>query len=149
MKNYENKDYNQLNFQLIDIELIDFEIHSKRDIENSDLNFQIDISHFINKDGTVKVDAKVSILDNAEVLSSINLVCTYEVENYPQLLESNKLLKVELPTKFTIQINEITISTLRGVMFSKLQNTFLESTILPIIDLSVLKIQQNSLQIIK
>lgn len=139
----ETEEENQLMCQLIDIELVDFEIHSKRDIQNSNLNFQIDISHFINKDGTVKVDAKVSILDNAEVLSSINLVCAYEIEEYPQLLESNKLPKGKLPPKLAIQINQITISTLRGVMFSKLQNTFLKSTILPIIDLSVLQVQQT------
>lgn len=140
----ENKDDNQVVFQLIDIELIDFEIHSKRDIENSNLNFQIDISHFISKEGTVKVDAKVSIIDSTEILSSINLACTYEIENYIQLLESDKLLRGKLPPKFAVQINEITISTLRGVMFSKLQNTFLKSIILPIIDLSVLQIQQNA-----
>lgn len=138
-ENIEEMDSFQLGYQLTGIELVDFEIRSKRKIENSIIGFQIAITHNIIQDGTVKVDAKVSIVEKEEILSSTNIICTYKLDNYQQWLDLNNFQSGTLPTEFANLINGITISSLRGVMFTKLQDTFLETVILPVIDLATLR----------
>ena len=125
----------QLEYQLIGMELVDFEIRSKREIQDGLINFQAEINHSISQDGQVQVNAKISILHESESLSSTNIVCTFLIANYKEWLDFKGFENGILPTDFANQINGITISTLRGVMFIKLQDTFLESIILPIVDM--------------
>jgi hypothetical protein len=125
----------QLSYQLIGMELVDFEIRSKREIKDGLINFQIEINHKISQEGIVEVNAKINILSESESLSSTNIICTFLIANYKEWLEWKNFENGTLPTEFTILINGITISTLRGVMFTKLQDTFLESAILPVINL--------------
>jgi hypothetical protein len=138
-ENTENINDIQLGYQLTNMELIDFEIRSKRTFEENSLGFQIAITHNISPDGTVKVDAKVNIIAKEDVLSSTNIVCTYRLENYQEWIVVNNFQSGELPTEFANLINGITISTLRGVMFMKLQDTFLEKVVLPVIDLNIFR----------
>ncbi len=130
-----------LGYQLIGMELVDFEIRSKRAIEDSLINFKIEINHIISEDGKVHVNAKSSILYNDESLSSTNIVCTFLIENYKEWLDLQGLTNGVLPTGLANIINGITISTLRGVMFVKLQGTFLASIMLPVVDVQVFQHQ--------
>ena len=124
-----------LGYQLIGMELADFEIRSKRDIKDGLINFKVEINHTISQDGKVQVNAKISILHNDESLSSTNIICTFLVENYKEWLDLQGLTNGILPIELANIINGITISTLRGVMFIKLQDTFLESIILPVVNM--------------
>lgn len=125
----------QLEYQLIGMELVDFEIRSKRELKDGLINFKIEINHIISEDGKVQVNAKISILYETESLSSTNIICTFLIANYKEWLNLKGFENGILPTDFANLINGITISTLRGVMFIKLQDTFLESIILPIVDM--------------
>ena len=125
----------QLEYQLIGMELVDFEIRSKREIKNGLINFQAEINHRISQDGQVQVNAKISILHENESLTSTNIICTFLIGNYKEWLDLKGFENGILPTDFANLINGITISTLRGVMFIKLQDTFLESAILPVVNL--------------
>ena len=125
----------QIGYQLIGMELADFEIRSKREIKNGLINFKVEINHTISEDGQVQVNAKISILHDSESLSSTNIICTFLIENYKEWLDLQGLKNGILPTELANLINGTTISTLRGVMFIKLQDTFLESIILPIVDM--------------
>lgn len=127
-----------LQYQLIGIELADFEIRSKKVIDKDTLEFKIAITHNISPDGTVKVDVNVNIIDKEELLCSLNSICTFKLGNYYEWLIINKLEEGVLPTQFVNLINGMTISTLRGILFVKLQGTFLETVFLPIIDISML-----------
>ena len=124
-----------LGYQLIGMELADFEIRSKREIKDCLINFKIEINHIISEDGKVQVNARISILHEVESLSSTNIICTFLIENYKEWLDLQGLTNGQLPTELANLINGITISSLRGVMFIKLQDTFLESIILPIVDM--------------
>lgn len=124
-----------LSYQLIRMELADFEIRSKRDIKDGLINFKVEINHTISADGKVQVNAKISILHNDESLSSTNIICTFLIQNYKEWLDLQGLTNGALPTGLANTINGITISTLRGAMFIKLQDTFLESIVLPVVDM--------------
>ena len=124
-----------LSYQLIRMELADFEIRSKRDIKDGLINFKVEINHTISEDGKVQVNAKISILHNDESLSSTNIICTFLIQNYKEWLDLQGLTNGALPTRLANTINGITISTLRGAMFIKLQDTFLESIVLPVVDM--------------
>lgn len=124
-----------LGYQLIGMELADFEIRSKREIKDGLINFKVEINHAISEDGKVQVNARISILHEDEILSSTNIICTFMIENYKEWLDLQGFKNGILPTELANLINGITISSLRGVMFIKLQDTFLESIILPIVDM--------------
>ena len=125
----------QIGYQLIGMELADFEIRSKREIKDGLINFKVEINHAISEDGKVQVNARISILHEDEILSSTNIICTFMIENYKEWLDLQGFKNGILPTELANLINGITISSLRGVMFIKLQDTFLESIILPIVDM--------------
>lgn len=124
-----------LGYQLIRMELADFEIRSKRDIKDGVINFKVEINHIISEDGKVQVNARISIFHEDESLSSINIICTFLIENYKEWLDLQGLTNGILPTGLANTINGITISTLRGAMFIKLQDTFLASIMLPVVDM--------------
>lgn len=134
IKTKSESDLVPLGYQLIGMELADFEIRSKRDIKGGLINFKVEINHIISEDGKVQVDARISIFHEDESLSSTNIICTFLIENYKEWLDLQGLTTGALPTGLANTINGITISTLRGAMFIKLQDTFLESIVLPVVD---------------
>ena len=127
------------NYQLIEMELLDFEICSKRAFKLDALGFEIGVTHNISQTGVLKVEVKVSIIENDYSLSGTTIACVFKLDNYNEWLGLKGFEVGVLPSQFANLVNGISISTLRGVMFTKLQNTFLSSVILPIVTLSTLE----------
>lgn len=134
-----------LGCQMISIEVVDFEIKSKQQIQKSKVGFGIELKHNISQDGNVEVDIKVIMNDgNIEnLLCSINVLYHFFLSGYQEWLDISNHNSGALPTDLVYIMNGIAISTLRGVMFIKLQGTFLEGVFLPIIDLASFHQQTN------
>ena len=134
-----------LGIQMKAMEVTDFEIKSKRAIQQDQLAFGIELSHTISTDGKIQVDIQVSINheDRADLLCSINVSYSFILINYQEWLDFNNSKSPVMPSDYANLMNGIAISTLRGILFMKLQGTFLEGVCLPIIDLSGLQVQQN------
>ena len=127
-----------LNFQLKNIELIETCINApkKQLAEDTVFQFDINLEHRISIDGDIVfVICSISVLDETkdQVFGKIKAGCIYEVKNLSQFLVA-KTKKHTLPEPLIITLNSISISTIRGVMFSFFRGTYLHNAVLPIID---------------
>ena len=71
--------------------------------------------------------------DKKTCLASLKASCIFEVANFDEfVIEGTQ--QVLFPESAVITFNSVTISTVRGLMFSQFKGTHLHSAILPIID---------------
>ena len=68
-----------------------------------------------------------------ELLAEVNINIFYVVENIKNF-ENKKEKKMEFPEDFSIALNSVSISTLRGIMFSQFRGTYLHNAFLPIVN---------------
>lgn len=97
-------------------------------------NFNININHLINiKENLIAIKPNVEILaeNNDTILGKLSASLIFEFENLENFVVDNE---VKLPTDIIVTINSISISTIRGIMFSTFKGTYLHNAFLPIID---------------
>ncbi len=98
-------------------------------------HFDISIEHKLNTSAkTVMVSPCVKILseDKSAQLGSIKIACFFYIENLSDFQTDEN--EVNLPEQVVVTLNSVSLSTLRGVMFSEFRGTQLHNAILPIID---------------
>ncbi|MFN8258142.1 MAG: hypothetical protein U0W24_20805 [Bacteroidales bacterium] len=127
-----------IEFQLKAIELIDVNLkHPAIPFNQPTLfHFNINIEHKINPDNNlVIVIAFINILheDKETNLGSLKSSCIFEIVNFNEFY-NKETNQVSFPDNILVTLNSITISTVRGIMFSQFKGTFLHNAILPIID---------------
>ncbi len=125
-------------FQLKGIEILDIHVdYPKVPLQGLvTFNFNINVEiKILNETKQVVVFILVDIFDSKSEnkFGSIKIGCEYGIENFDSFInvETNN---ADFPKQFITIINSITISTVRGVMFSQFRGTFLHGAILPIID---------------
>lgn len=127
-----------VSFQFKGIELLDFCFsHPKQQIPARMIfNFEIKIEHKIPADNNfIAVVVTVEIYNGQREtkLGSIMVSCVFEMPELKEYIDP-KNNTPKLPEEFLTTINSISISTVRGVMFSQFRGTFLHNAILPVID---------------
>jgi len=128
----------ELNFQLKNIELIETCINAPQKQLAKDTVFQFDINleHRISiEEDIVFVICSVSVLDEAkdQVFGKLEAGCMFEVNDLSRFLDE-KTRKHNLPKPLVLTLNSISISTIRGIMFSFFRGTYLHNAVLPIIE---------------
>ncbi len=128
----------ELNFQLKNIELIEICINDpqKQLAENTVFQFDINLEHRIGIDGdSVFVICSVSVLDEAkdQVFGKLKTGCIFKITDLARFFDE-KTRKHNLPESFVLTLNSISISTIRGIMFSYFRGTYLHNAVLPIIE---------------
>ncbi len=139
----ENKD---ITFQLKRIELLDFILkHPEKPIPTqSTFHFDINLEHRINKDNNlVIVICTISIVneDKSTQLGLLKASCIFEVANMADFIDNNKK-QINFNEGILTTFNSITISTVRGIMFSQFKGTFLHNAHLPIINPQALTVNK-------
>lgn len=127
-----------INFQLRGIETVEMSIkYPDRPIPieckfNMDVNIQQKI---IGVDRTIIVTPQVTVKleEDNFVCSTIKVNFIYVVDNLEEFKKKD-LEEFDLPDSFVITLNSISLSTIRGIMFSNFKGTFLHNTILPIVN---------------
>jgi hypothetical protein len=134
-----------LSCQMLGMEIIDFEINPKQTFQKDKVGFGFELKYNVSHDGNVEVDIKVIMNDgNIEnLLCSINVLFRFFILGYQEWLEINNYKIGQFPIDLMHIMNGIAISTSRGVLFTKQQDTFLEGICLPIIDLASFHQQSN------
>lgn len=127
-----------VSFQLKRIELLDFCFnHPKQQIPaRMVFNFEIKIEHKILADNNyiaVVVTIEINNGQRESKLGSIMVSCLFEIPELKEYIDPNNNTP-KLPEEFLTTINSISISTVRGVMFSQFSGTFLHNAILPVVD---------------
>jgi len=123
-------------FAVVGIELLEFSIKSYDKVipENTPYKYNINIDHRFNiNQKNMFVIASVEIFGGNEEaeLCTAKVSCIYNIDNLPDFVKEKK---VELPEQFIITINSISLSTVRGVLFTLFRGTHLHNLILPILD---------------
>lgn len=127
-----------VSFQLKGIELLDFCFnHPKKQIPAKMVfNFDIKLEHKILADNNfIAVVVSIDINnDQRDIkLGSIMVSCIFEIPELKEYIDP-KNNTPKLSEEFLTTINSISISTVRGVVFSQLRGTFLHNAILPVVD---------------
>jgi len=125
-------------YQLKGIELLDFCFnHPKKQIPAQMVfNFDIKLEHKIPPDNNlIAVVVTIDIKDESRTnkLGSLIASCIYDVPDIKDYLDQKSKVP-KFPDNFIATVNSITISTVRGVMFSQFRGTFLHNAILPVVD---------------
>ncbi|MBA4411561.1 MAG: hypothetical protein C0397_19345 [Odoribacter sp.] len=128
----------QFSFLLKGIELLDVKLnHLKQPLPvQTTFHFNIGLEHQINNENKlIIVVTTVDIIheDNETRLASIKASCIYEIANFEDFLIVGSQ-QVSFPDTMLITLNSISLSTVRGIMFSQFKGTFLHTAFLPIID---------------
>lgn len=125
-----------ISFRLKNIELLNSSLSTIDYSITNDVifKFNINIEHLVNINENViavKPNVEVFIDDNNTILGKLSASLIFEFEDLSSFVIDNE---VKLPTDIIIAINSISISTIRGIMFSTFKGTFLHNAFLPIID---------------
>lgn len=127
-----------VSFQLKGIELLDLYFnHPKNEIPaQMGFNFEIKVEHKILADNNIiAVVITIDINNNPKEgkLGSLMASCIFEIQGLKEFIDPKKSLP-DLPQDFLAAINSISLSTVRGIMFSQFRGTFLHNAILPVLD---------------
>jgi len=137
----------QITFKIVTIEILESILNQPLLPILEGANFQFDISLEQRMDtgkGLVIVICTINILNEArdQQLSRIKSSCIFAVNNLDSY--TNKKSKtVDLPEEFRVNLNSISISTTRGIMFTYLKGTYLHHAILPIVNPSSFKLNKT------
>ena len=134
------------------IEMAAFEIKPRpKDIQIE--QFSIDLKITILPDPLKKMAIAVTNIgvkdaNNINKLASISVFFIYRIENFEEVFPFENDIYL-IPDEARHMINSISISTIRGMLFSMLQGTYLQRAIIPIINVSLLtaEIKEPDLQI--
>ena len=140
------KNDKNIEFQIKAIEVLDSCLNTpNKPIEkNAIFKFDISLEHKLNVENKlVVVLCSISILSETteELYGKIRTSCIYDVPNF-EIFYDSETKETKFPDEFIHTLNSITISTNRGVMVSYFKGTFLNNTILPIIDPKGFKIEK-------
>ncbi len=138
MSKIENKDFT-IDLQLKSIELLRGSISLPSVPEVSLNNFNFNISLESKADATNKilfviVSVEIRSEDQNHVLGSLAVSCIYSIVNFDDVVKIEADGKLDIPQPLVEILNSISISTVRGVMFSTFKGTFLHNAFLPIVD---------------
>ena len=128
--------HKNIEFRLQGLEIVKFAVHPSQqtEIKDEEFNFNIDIRQTINptiNQILVHLDIKVLHINNDE-LGYLTTFCIFKVKSFDEL-PTNEQNQVELPEDFMNLLNQISISTSRGIMFSLFNGTILRNALLPLI----------------
>jgi hypothetical protein len=96
--------------------------------------FNINIEHLVNIDQNlivIKPTVAIFLEEEQSILANLSVNLVFEIEDLANYAIEKE---VKLPSDIIIAMNSISISTLRGIMFSTFKGTYLHNAILPVID---------------
>jgi hypothetical protein len=125
-----------ISFTLKNIELIQSNITPIDYILSPDVifKFTINIEHLVNiKDNIIAIKPNIEIFteENETILGTLTASLVFEFDNLSAFVIENE---IKLPLDIIIAINSLSISTVRGIMFSTFKGTYLHNAFLPVID---------------
>lgn len=125
-----------ISFRLKNIELLQSSLASIDYVITNEtiFKFNINIEHLVNINENyiaIKPNVEIFTEENDFVLGKLSSILIFEFENLNSYVVVNE---VKLPSDIIIAMNSISISTIRGIMFSTFKGTYLHNAFLPVID---------------
>jgi len=140
------KNKKNISYKLIGIELIESSLnHPKKPIpEQKQFHFEIKLEHKFNQDNQLIIAIiSIAVLNEQKdlELGKLTASCIFKVENLSDHIEI-KNNQIIVPDDFIAELNSISVSTARGILFSQFKGTFLHNAFLPIIDPNSFNVQK-------
>jgi len=128
-----------VDLQLKSIELLKISITmpSVLGVSLTDFNFNINLeskADVTNKVLFVIVDVEIRSADQNHVFGCLAASCIYSIPNFDDVIKIEEDSKLNIPKDLADILNSISISTVRGIMFTSFKGTFLHNAFLPIVD---------------
>lgn len=125
-----------ISFKLKNIEFLESSLAAIDYVIGMDtiFKFNINIEHLVNIDENwIAIKPKVEIFtdENDFILGKLSSSLIFDFENLQSYVVDKEL---KLQSDIIIAINSISISTIRGIMFSTFKGTYLHNAFLPVID---------------
>ncbi len=138
MDNFQNISFKLKNIELLqsNITPIDYTLSS-----DTIFKFTINIEHLINiKDNLIAIKPNITIFteESETVLGTLTASLIFEFDDLSIFVIGNE---IKLPKDIIIAINSLSISTVRGIMFSTFKGTYLHNAFLPVVDPKAFNIQ--------
>jgi hypothetical protein len=133
-----------ISFRLKNIELLQSSLSAIDYAISMDtiFKFNINIEHLviINENCiAVKPNVEIFTQENNFILGNLSSSLMFEIENLASYVVDEE---VKLPTDIIVAINSISISTIRGILFSTFKGTYLHNAFLPVIDPKAFNIEK-------
>ncbi|MCF8381846.1 MAG: hypothetical protein K9H49_19915 [Bacteroidales bacterium] len=131
-------------FQIKGVELLEFELVPPKEAlkPQTVFHYNISLEHKINKENKlafVMVRVFIMLEDKKTILGKTGVRCIYSVANFDEIIIEEVNNKIIFPNEIIEILNNISISTTRGVMVANFKGTFLHNAILPVVDSKSLK----------
>jgi hypothetical protein len=125
-----------ISFAATGIELLDyaFKTPNQAIVSGTPYRFDLNIEHRFNieqKRVFVVVTVRVHADGIESELVSAKVSCIYDIANMENFVVGKK---ITFPRDFIFTLNSISLSTVRGVLFTLFRGTFLHNVILPVLD---------------
>lgn len=129
---------NEFEFRLSGMEILQSEIVELKTKMEGSINFQFDIKiemkvNLEEKNIFIAPYVKIRIDNNPEYVGKLKIALAFTFTTFDLYFGDNSK-ENQLPKSIQDTLNNISISTLRGVMFNHFKGTFLHNAILPIVD---------------
>lgn len=135
-----------IEFKIDRIEIINSSIIAPtQQLEVNGFNFELQLQMKLEttqKIIMVFVDVTVNTQESKEVIGKYTACCTFNINNIDEILVKSESNKLVLPKSAIDTLNNISISTVRGLMFGAFRGTFLHNAILPVVDPTLIQSQQ-------
>ena len=122
-------------YQIRNIDLLDYALSSP---QTAPTTFQFDIKleqqHQL-KDALSFITAMLIIKSPNDITCGhLSMRCVFSIENLAEIVKHDDSVKA-----LSLKLNQITLSTARGLLFGLFRGTILHQAILPLVDVSALK----------
>ncbi len=129
---------NPYQYKLKNIEIHEVSLTKNAKSSEQLFHFTIKIENKINqKEKLIFVECQVDVFghDKVTTLGKITCLCIFELADFDSIINTNSTTgKSEIPIDLSIILNQITIGTTRGVMYSAFKGTAIHFAFLPIVD---------------
>lgn len=148
-----NKDNKQIQIK-IDIKLVGIDLINSSLIDEDyiyDINttqFKITIEQkidILNKKLLIAPEIIIQDKNQKKDIGSIKVELLYNITNMDDFFDEEKS-QVTFPKKIVSMLNSISLSTVRGIMFSQFKDTNLHNAILPVIPIELISSMSNSVK---
>ena len=90
-----------------------------------------------------KVTITLKDYEKKDILSEIVIAVGYVVEDFSIIVKISPEKKFTIPSELDINLRSLSLSTCRGVFYTKLMGSYLQNAILPIINIQNPIIEPN------
>lgn len=124
-------------FKIQEINLMDYRLSPTPITPPTAFEFDLEIQQLHQpKDALSWITTILVIKDDLNIIcGNLTMCCSFRVENLSEILKDEEQVQ-----KLNLMLNQITISTARGVLFGLFRGTFLHNAILPVLDEGHLKL---------